>query len=936
MRLASLAHLIRNDRARALELGRESVRRAPEVHVAQQALAVVLFNAALSPTVQPELGDWPQPVDLAFVLSGDLAQAHLSEAEEIFGELASAPDSADRDVASAWHIATMTLRNGRRDAAEATIKRMEAAGGLTPAIVAWAVSHALTFDRACASEALDRCIADDGFDLQAVLVRVALANHTKDHATARSVLAAHLTAFREAGHDDIFDYWTAVIDLETHRTPKAEVLRKHPWLDLRAATGSRRRKTRLAAIGEVVDRQSGPDGDRRVLLAGAQLLLEGGWYKLVAKHARLIESIGTAEAVVVAAQALYRAGDGSGALLALDALDAFPARKLPSSMSRLRVACLAALGRVPAAARESALLAAQTHLPHDLWNTINYHVSMGAVPDALAIWRDNSGLLADPSPGHIMLARAAMHVDPDAARRVTAQIVSNVPDSLVTAAFDLSGKLRMREQGDLMRRIVFLGTHDGAGVVRIDSVEQALAMIRDQQQAVEKARATYNQGHAPIHLLACWRPGAVAASHLGSIGLARHRRAAGDILGARYGRRYDPAGWPTDRANVRLVADVTALLTAQHLDILDKIERVFNPIGIGPDALNAIATMRIDLDDMQPAHLDAMRAVASRLAAGELNEDSKEQFDAFTVLWTSGGGEPNSTLNLSRLVDLLRPLLPADRSEAMIDALGNTIDEVAEGAIPPDGSIITIETGMAVLLEQVGMLAHAARHLRLHVARDEIAMLNVQIEDVEERALIMEKLSALYDRVATGIRDGAYSFVPPVKERYRDPLQASMMQAVSAVSESEAILWVDDRLISAIDNAKLKVSTSVEVIDALRRYGRIELDQVFALRRRLRAIDWLFLPLRSDETLAHLRRAVSGDTLRETEDLTLLRRDMDAILRNRRLLQWPDPAAAEKGVRGEVPFLLDLGTMVAETLGGLWTAKDLNEGGRSRLLVGSR
>ena len=332
------------------------------------------------------------------------------------------------------------------------------------------------------------------------------------------------------------------------------------------------------------------------------------------------------------------AGDQDGALAALRKADAFPGGQLPEAMDRLRIACLAATGELPAAAKASALLAAQSHSPHDLWSSINLHVSMGAVPDALALWTAHEDILKEPTPGHIMLARAAIHVDPEAARRITAQIASSVPYTMVTAAYDLSNRLGMRERGHLMGRIVRLGSSNSAGVLRIDSVEQALAMIEERQQAIVEAQAKYNQGHAPIHFLATWRSGAISAAYLGSKELANALRAAGELLGARYGRRFDSAVWPGERTDVHLVADVTALLTAHHLDLLDKIERAFKPIRIGPDALNAIASMRIDLDEMQPSRMDAMRTVIGHFAPGSIGIESEAgRLDPFTVLWSLEG-----------------------------------------------------------------------------------------------------------------------------------------------------------------------------------------------------------------------------------------------------------------------------------------------------------
>ena len=105
---------------------------------------------------------------------------------------------------------------------------MEAGPGLSPGIIAWAMSHALPFDQDRTATGLERRMAADGGDVQAVLVRVALANHSSDRPTAQSLLAQHRDAFVNAGHGEVHRYWQAVTDLEAHRTPDRDVVRQHP------------------------------------------------------------------------------------------------------------------------------------------------------------------------------------------------------------------------------------------------------------------------------------------------------------------------------------------------------------------------------------------------------------------------------------------------------------------------------------------------------------------------------------------------------------------------------------------------------------------------------------------------------------------------------------------------------------------------------------
>lgn len=141
---------------------------------------------------------------------------------------------------------------------------------------------------------------------------------------------------------------------------------------------------------------------------------------------------------------------------------------------------------------------------------------------------------------------------------------------------------------------------------------------------------------------------------------------------------------------------------------------------------------------------------------------------------------------------------------------------------------------------------------------------------------------------------------------------------MEAVPVRKGILWVDDRFVSAIDSPNFPVVTTAEVLGALRRYGRIDRSRELDLRAQLRAARWQFLPIDTDEMIAALRPTTENGKVAESEPLAALRRAAGNALRERRRLQWPDPAAAMKGARGEVPFLLDTGHAVTQALAEIW------------------
>lgn len=659
--------------------------------------------------------------------------------------------------------------------------------------------------------------------------------------------------------------------------------------------------------------------DARVILAAAQVLLDGGWHETAVNAAPwLVEQVATAEAIVVAAHALYRNRRWEEVLTALEMVDAFPGGKLPADLERLRAECQAAAGDLVGARRTSLALAQSTGQARDIWRTIEFHIATGASPAALALYEQHAETLARPTSSHVLLANAVATTHPEAAARITRQLAAAAPDALVAATFALSTKLRLdAEQRLLIGRMSRLGDRGRAGVWTMH-VDDLASWISDRNARVEEIFEKYANGHLPVHLLTGFRLAALPMSHLRPLLDPPPPDTRTAILSTRYGRRHDLAIWPDDRDAVTLLADITALLTAHGLDLLDAVERAFAPIHLAPDTINALHAMRADVELPQPGRMASARAVLGLIDDGIVTTLPEPQLDGYSVLWSFEGGEPQATLNLSRLAELALASLISTRRNTIRDQLGTALDPAPGGATPPAGSLINLDGVMLVTLAEAGALDAIRRQFRIATTADDVARLRDEVADASVRDRLAQSLEALTSRLATGLDDGTYRAVPVAQTPERNPTERSFLQLIDAMRGGTAILWVDDRFTSAIDNPRFKTATTLEVIAALRRYGRLTVDRERALRQRLRGARWMFVPCDGDELVELLRPATRNGTVTNTDDLAVLRRAMGEMLRVRRRLQWPDPQSAEQQVRGEVPYLLDIGHAITQALASFW------------------
>ena len=918
LRIAAIASLALGERVAAVAFAERAVLRDADARACRQALAVCRFHAALSDAAEVSLGEWPQPVDMPLVKVSDEARRHLEAAERLFGELAA--DSSLEEHASVlmWRLGTLACMPWRREELVGRIAELEAAGDLPLPMIGWCVARGLPFDEAEAARRCDARIAEDPDDFETLLIRVALANHRREHPLARRLIDGEREALAAAGHAGLYDYWSSVLDLETSKGAGDGAAPEHPWLRLRVALDIRNKKTRLKAIGALLERELGSGRDPRVILASAQLLLDGGWHRTAVKAAAfLVERVATGEAIAVAAHALYRNARWGEVLEALGNVEAFPGGRLPADLERLRAECQAGSGELVAARSTSLLLAQTTGQPRDIWRSIEFHLATGAEPAALAMYEQHADKLGVPTTSHVLLANAVASTNPDAAARITRQIAAAAPDELVSATFSLASRLRLdAEQRALVSRMTRLGADGNAGV-RTLTIDQVLEWVAERNAQIEEVFEKYANGHLPVHLLAGVRHAALPFAYLLPLIEPPSPDVRSSILSTRYGRRYDEAAWPAAREDVTLLADVTALLTAHGLDLLDAAERAFAPILIAPDTMNALLAMRTDVELPQPSRVAAARAALALLDSGDISIAQEPQLDGFTVMW-EGLGEPSATLNLSRLIEQAVAATPAGERDAIREALGTTLDPAPAGAAPPAGSLVNLDSVMLVTLGEAGALGPVRRRYRVATSADDRARLQGEVADADVRERLAASLLQLRRRLSAGLDDGTYRSVPVVEAPGHDPVQRSFMQLLDAMRDGKSILWIDDRFASTVDSANFRVATTVEALAALVRHGRLTPDRERALRQRLRAARWMFMPLDGKEIAALVRPAVRDGELTETADLAVLRRSMGEFLRSRRRLQWPDPAATTQEVRGEVPFLLDRGHAVAQALAEIW------------------
>ena len=920
MRLSAIGHLMAGRRTAANELADKAVAREPENRACLFASAVCRFHLALSEAVPPAADDWPRPIELPLVKSTREAEKHLEAAGRAFAQLAAQKVDGRQADMHAWRLAAACLSPSGREEAQAYFDTLSDGNQLTAGVVAWAMASGLQIDIAATTDRLDAVFAANREDVAAALVLMALLHNRKRRKAAYNILETVRPALLRQCEDQIVAYWEAIL------SPDIDSVAQHrdaslPYaIRFRAAHAIRARGRRLAALEVLLGEMLEGSPEPAIVLAATQILHENGRDEAAALSARfLIEDIATGEAIGLAASTLASAGRFSEALEALERADAFPDGRLPVGLTRLKADCLARSGAIVEANRQSAILADATGHPDDVRRAIRASLAVGAIDSALDLFLKNETALERPTPEHVLLARALAGSEPLAASRITLAIADRVPDELVPAVFDLAHRLKLADQRDkLLRRLVQSADQPNAMVQRFQ-VDDIGRFFADRKKRFDELGETYASGRMPIQGFAAIDTAPLLRTHLRpffetTVLAARHP------VFARYGRRFEEIADWGEPHDLTIAIDLTALLAAGATGIIDAVEDAFRGIVVSSLTSPALLEMRAALEPVDQSRIKAAMEVLVSVDRGEVELSTTP--DPATRLSWSEKDEPRG-IPVAPLAAAATARWNKSRRRAVFEELGLAEDPAGIETLAA-GTKVTANLATATSLAAAGIWHEAAAMFELSIEASDRSGLDAVLAQQQAENRSAETIDALIARVRRGLATGKWRTASTSDHEAMSYEHHCLMDILDAARGEATIGWIDDRTVTSIRHAELRVCSSVEVIDLLEAAGVIDPERRRNLRRRLRAAGWLFIPIDETDIQEPLVEAASEDSLDECEALAEARAATAFHLQHRKRLQWPRPEQIETGIQGEVPFLLDLGHATGNTLAGLWCAEDLD------------
>lgn len=977
-RLLALASLFTDDLATAqAEIARAQTL-GPKHRGIRLAAAVIDYRSCLAPSADagPNL-TWPTPVRWAFVRRDAASLDRLRRAATEFAALRAIAGTGDKVLFEVWELGCLACDPTRAAEAEAFAQARLKEAPDHFRVAAWAVERDYQFDRGAVAAAIAAAIQrDPKIDLDAYFGLCAVLLADEKPKAAEKALDEAETAFKAQGQHDVWKVQKVQFLVRRGR-PTAKLVASITNAQLQV-------QARLAAvrIGKVtrdgLRRLAGQfaaeyakSGSPPLLFQACDAYFRAGEPKFVAERAKeLVDKVGTDAALRLAVHGAFAAGQPDLCLELLREKQAvLQGGKLSPELQRLRAASLQKVGQLAEAIQAAEALYREKPEPGSFAEFFRILIQAGDTPRAALLARDLLTLPKAPVELLLQAANFARLHDVKLAQQLWRKAAAKPLKTtvLLLGVVGLAFTLGTENEAAALQQRLFKRAKK-RGPLQLKTLDEVREMIRERQEQQAKLSARYDRSEAPIHLIASPVGAPLVQLYHGKL---EENRSAGDLtqvpaMLARYGGRTLPKKF----GRKVLYADITGLILAADLEILDMVEDHLGPIYIAPETPQSLVQQIGECRPHQPSQHTWRAQLQQLVAAGEITVVDEAAAPAvaadhplqplgsdWRAAWQTaqeqkavlGTDWPILSEDLKVPVDLpgdvagetanLRELLIAAQACGALTAveLAEQVGDVGVFRHYPVRSAgqPSLAAGTNVLLPTVPLEIIASQELlkplatafRVRILREDFERIGAEERAYAKRMALADWTQALLDRIKAGIAAGRYKVLPQTISAQTKGMSldaralGNLLRAIEGGARGS--LWCDDRSVNRHALAGSKPPLDIlEVMGMLRDKGVMSEAVWQEKLTHLRRSNVRYVPTSEEEIRAALKlAAVEDGELVETPALAALRRYYAACLLERGRLIGPKPGTQDLQ---EWNFILQVRQAIDGAFRELW-AQDLPE-----------
>jgi len=974
-RLHALACLYNGNLDEAATLIGEVLGERPRWEFARYVAAMTEYFRALSPAALPKpFSQWPQPVEWALVKRDEESQRLLSKAELQFAQLAAETQQNEetRKVLESWRLASLANDATRQKEAGEYCAHLLKKDSTDHRALAWAMLRDFAVDFDESQRKLEDTLSRDTplsvVKLEKLLTLVGIYLRSKKTLAAIRCLEGSRAEFVEVGAESQWVYWQAKVYVIHGEPDKAiELANKIDDVSRRSIEAMVLRELAISKADwqpfvTFLERSFEETRDGVFILELCQLKFHQKEWAYVADRADdLIRAVATQDSVRLCVSAAWNAQRPEHCLEILLKYQALFSRGvLPSDLKRLQIQCQAISGKLQAALSNAEQLAREESSTENIVVLIDVQRQIGDLK-GLAITARSLLQREDVTPTSLIRAARIVHIEqPELAKEFWRRAKQGVLEdaNLLGEAVMIGFALGLDDEVAPLFQKAQLLTTQGKGVFRAFDLNEFGNWLKERSEYLTNIQQTYGRGEIPLQLFAhAMRLPLADLLH----GLPQQSREATDLrfqphIFIRHGGRPILQDFPSQ--DWRLHLDITAILVAEDLGILELVEDRFKPLRIPPTLPTALMAQRELLMPQQPSQLPIYRLILKLVESTGLRLIPEEPTMSEEVddLTAQMGKRWTSVLRLAQsengfLVDYLplrsndqkraELILPPELADRVIDcrsllqslksnvglsdrtyeqmskALRSQGSDCDQGSMPALGAKIFLTGNTAGALAGAQMLELVCEKYEAYVDPLYVQEARNTSIEVDRRAESQLWLTRLADRVSRGLADCTYitlalkdeelNSIADEEEDDQNPDFRSTSELLAVKSEKGDVLWIDDRLLNSHSgrDGVVPIIGVNEVLVALKELGALSEREYYEKLLNLRAGNFRYIPIDESEILYHLNQAPVSPQgiLLETHELATLRRYLSACLLDVPFLQKPPLPEGAPNKFGEVAFI---------------------------------
>ena len=942
------------------------------------AAMIDYYSSLISMPEGSLLLNWPPPVPWEMIKQDEDSHARLRKATDTFKAFLdeNLGSASERDLFEVWFLACLANDPGKQEEAAIYCKQALAKDPSRALFIAWALERQYPIDLFESRRALEHRIEKGDYGIPEICAMVAIALAQGDAPKAEETLERYRDLFSKDSQEAVWTFWKTQVkavtgDLDGAITLLSESSHVEQLGDLYARLlmqGARRTGDRGRALA-FLEQEYARTRDPQFLLMLCEIKADlNEWESIVEQANVLLEKVPGPSAVRLVAFALYntnRYEECQDMLVKYGQL--FQEGKLPSDLRKIQSRCLGILGKIPESLLKAESIALEEDTPNSWLELAKWQAMYG---DLQGVQRSARQLVKHPlsTVPELLETAGLVRIEHMALARDLWKRCAKmgIPDKCVPSALSLAFELGLdTEAGPLMHRLQRMGGALPAGM-EVKSFQETIEFITERSKSRAELESNYRRGQAPIHLAAQIFP--FGLSFLFHVVPALNQKEAQwrhkYPLYIRHGSRWIPEGAEMFHPGRPLIMDITAILLARHLGLLEAIQEVFPSILLPESTMAALCHLKEQALPHQPSRIEARKVVMDLVERGQLKEVSEETSSevplaadsvwdpqlnallglahekngkvvAFLPLMKSDMSGPIEGLSQSvqdllmddrAVLDALRKHGPLSEDEYLqaLRILGREEEKAGRSPCPEKGKPLFLVPTLAEHLASIGILGALCNSYSVFLTQCESQDIRNDRKRDEVRTGLQQWIGDLIEDLALGLADKKYLLLPPPKEKpdamkdtsQQDPVYQCLMNAIHHPLGMNANVWCEDRLVSSFSSRlPFPVIGILEILQLLRAQNLLSEREYFEKLIEVRDSDCRFIPIEKDEIIFHLAQAGTNEkALVETHALRVLRQYVAACFLEKESLAPPKGSANP----GEARFVIQYMHAVTDAIILTW------------------